>query len=418
MIIITDKKECCGCTACYSICPKGAIEMAFDEEGFRYPKINNEKCIDCGLCDRVCPKIAPYEREDEKFSRKYAIQNTSDEERIQSTAGGFFSVIADFIIEAQNGIVFAVGFNGVTIAHKEAKSIKELEEMRGSKYVQSSLGDTFSVVKKCLQEGKKCLFVGTPCQVNGIEKFLSNDRMRENLITIDLLCLGVSSPVLYEKWVKYLEEKYQDKVKRIFFRDKSYGYATANVRVCFENKKHLEQVYDAKSLMKTFFDGYNMRPSCYDCDFRCVDRAGDFTIGDFHQIGNVFPDMDDDKGTTCVWAHSENARCLMEILKDKMRIVTLEKKCSSKLGDKSKLTPVPDNRKEFFDDANFLAYKVFIEKWAKNDLKGKVINFARKIINKLPFRSVVFKMMKNIKTKSFQKRVRAANAQSGGIKDE
>lgn len=418
MIEITDRSKCCGCTACYSICPKGAIEMAFDEEGFKYPQINSEKCIDCGLCDKVCPEMTPFERKDEKCSSKYAVQNVLEEERNQSTAGGFFSIIADYIIEAHGGSVFAVGFDGFTVVHKEATSMEALEEMRGSKYVQSNVGDIFKAVKKCLHAGKKCLFVGTPCQVHGIEKFLRNDKTRENLITIDLLCLGVSSPMLYEKWIQYLQEKYKDKVKRVFFRDKSYGYATANVKICFENRKHLEQTYDAKSLLKTFFTGYNMRPSCYDCDFRCVDRASDFTIGDFHQVGKAAPHMDDDKGTTCVWVHSGNARLLMDVLKDKMRLELLEANCSSTLGEKSKLTRIPDNRKAFFDDANTLAYERFAAKWAKNDLKGRVINLARVVINKLPFRSAVFKAMKRIKTKSFQKRVNAANVQSGGRKDE
>lgn len=418
MIVINDKSKCCGCTACYNICPKSAIEMVFDNEGFKYPQINHEKCIDCGLCDRVCPEVAPFVRNDEKKSNKYAVQNISEQERGQSTAGGFFSVIADYIIEAHDGIVFAVGFNGMTVAHKEANTKKALKEMRGSKYVQSDVSDIFSTVKKCLQDGKKCLFVGTPCQVHGITKFLSGDKMRRNLITVDLLCLGVSSPVLYEKWIKYLQKKYNDKVEHIFFRDKSYGYATANVRICFKNRKYVEQTYDAKSLMKTFFSGYNMRLSCYDCKFRCVDRASDFTIGDFHQIGKAVPSMDDDKGTTCVWAHSENARLLMEELKDKMRLELLEENCNSALGEKSKLTNIPEDRKAFFDDAETMSYESFVAKWAKNDFKSKAINFARIFINKLPFRSIIFKTMKSIKIKSFQKHVDAANSNSGGSEDE
>lgn len=407
MLKITDKCNCSGCSACYSICPKGAIEMVFDEEGFKYPQVNEDKCIDCGLCDRICPETEPFLRGGEATSKKFAVQNICDNDRMQSTAGGFFSIVADYVLE-NSGFVFAVGFDNLTVVHKIAKNLTELVEMRGSKYVQSDIGDTFNKVKKFLKEGL-CLFVGTPCQVNAIEKFLSKDKFRENLITIDLLCLGVSSPALYEKWLHSLEEKYKDNVKSVYFRDKSYGYATANVRVCFEHGKYIEQTYDAKSLMKTFFAGYNMRPSCYECTFRCAERASDFTIGDFHQIGKIAPNMDDDKGTTCVWAHSEKAKLLMDELKNKMTSVVIEEEASKQLFKISKVKSIPDDRGQFFDDFCNMEYKAFVTKWAKNDLKGKVVNCVRVLVNRMPFRSFVFKTMKRIKTKSFEKRVNAIN---------
>lgn len=413
MIAIEDKSKCCGCTACYSICPMGAIEMAFDDEGFKYPQIDKVRCIECGLCDRVCPEVAPSDLGSKRFSTKYAIQNKHDESRYHSTAGGFFSIIAEYVIETLSGVVFAVGFDGVSIVHKEAHTIDALEEMRGSKYVQSNVGDVFASVKRYLQEERHVLFVGTPCQIHGLTKLISNS-MRQHLITIDLMCLGVSSPVLYEKWILFLQDKYKDRVKRVLFRDKRYGYATANVRVCFEHRKYLEQTYDAKSLMKTFFTGYNMRPSCYDCAFRCVERVSDFTIGDFHTIGKISPRMDDDMGTTCVWAHSGKAKILMNTLNDKMRLELLEKNVSSTLGDKSKLTQMPEDRSKFFEDMNSLTYDYLVEKWAKNDFKGRLINTVRVVINKFPFRSIVFKAMKSIKTKNFLKHVEAIYARDGG----
>lgn len=418
MITIDDKTKCCGCTACYSICPNDAIQMIFDEEGFRYPKVDFEKCIHCGLCSNVCPeKEAFVDNNKKNGSCKYAIQNVSDEERSISTAGGFFYVIAEYIIEACNGSVFAVGFDGNTVTHMVANSVENLQQMCGSKYVQSDLNDIFLDVKKTLHQGKKCLYVGTPCQVHGIRKFLSNDKMAKNLITIDLLCLGVSSPMLYQKWINYLEKKYKDKVTYVYFRDKSYGYATANVRVCFE-RKYIEQTYDAKSLMKTFFSGYNMRPSCYDCDFRLVERASDFTLGDMHQIGDFFSYMDDDKGTTCVWAHTERAKELLELLNNRMRKEMLEDNCLGILYTQSKLVKRPIDRKDFFLDANRLTYDKLTEKYVKNGIEDKVINYIRRIVNKLPFRTVVFKTMKSIKMKSFQKHVDAVNANSGGSEDE
>ena len=408
MIEIKEKDKCCGCTACYSVCPKGAIQMEADEEGFKYPVVNKDICIDCGRCEKVCPIIS------EKptgvwTSQKYAVQNSDDSERYMSTAGGMFSLIANWVIEEKMGFVYAVGFNDTTILHKKAEDKYQLEEMRGSKYVQSELGDIFKEVKQNLLCGKECLFVGTPCQVYGLSKYIGDSGLRDHIILVDLLCLGVSSPLLYEKWISYIEDKYRKSVRRVYFRDKSYGYATANVRVEFENGKFIEQKYDAKSLMKTFFSGYNMRPSCYDCSFRCVDRVSDFTIGDFHQIGQYSTDMDDDKGTTCVWVHSQKGKLVLDKIKERMSYIILEDNCSSTLDTISKKTAIPENRIVFWKDANQMDYVEFTKRWAKNDISSVAANILKPIINKLPFRRKIFILIKRRKQIKFNKRVRKAN---------
>lgn len=299
-----EKENCCGCTACYNICPQNAISMISDEEGFLYPEINETSCISCGLCEKACPMKMTINAH-VGISTRYAIQCKDNKKRFQSTAGGFFSIVADYVI-GKNGEVFAAGYGEYAIVHKRATFAEELEEMRGSKYVQSNLRECFRQIYALLQQNKYCLFVGTPCQVYGLKSFLKSRGLKimDCLITIDLLCLGVSSPMLYLEWLKYLEKKYKDKVTTVCFRDKSYGYSTSNVRVYFQNRKAIEQCNDAKSLMKSFFLGYNMRPSCYDCKFRCVDRAGDFTIGDLHDIDKYSKELDDDKGTTSVWINS------------------------------------------------------------------------------------------------------------------
>lgn len=382
--------------------------MEADEEGFKYPVVNEDKCINCGLCEKVCPIIS------EKptgvgTSQKYAVQNKDDEERRMSTAGGVFSLLANLVIEEKNGFVYAVGFNNTTILHKRAEEKYQLEEMRGSKYVQSEMGDIFKEVKQNLLYGNECLFVGTPCQVYGLSKYIGNSKLRNHLILVDLLCLGVSSPLLYEKWVCYIENKYRKSVRRVYFRDKSYGYATANVRVEFDNGKFIEQKYDAKSLMKTFFSGYNMRPICYDCPFRCVGRVSDFTIGDFHQIGQFNREMDDDMGTTCVWVHSKKGKDVFSQLEKKMNYITIEEQCSSTLDTISKKTSIPKDRKLFWKDSNRMNYAEFSKKWAKNNFSSVAANILKPIINKMPFRRWIFTLIKRRKQKKFNERVKKAN---------
>ncbi|MFR3113361.1 MAG: Coenzyme F420 hydrogenase/dehydrogenase, beta subunit C-terminal domain [Gallintestinimicrobium sp.] len=403
MIEVKEKEKCCGCTACYSVCPKEAITMQVDEEGFKYPIVDREKCVKCNLCEKVCPMLHQ-KTVNVGVSVKYAIQNKDADERNLSTAGGAFSLVADWILEEKKGIVFAVGFDGCTVLHKSAESKNQIEEMRGSKYVQSDLGSIFKKVLTQLEKGRFCLFVGTPCQVYGLFDYIEGLPCKENLLTMDLMCLGVSSPKLYEMWVSFLEKKYKAKVDRIFFRDKSYGYATANVRIELGGKV-IEQKYDSKSLMKTFFSGYNMRPSCYDCSFRCVDRVSDFTIGDFHQIGQYCKDMDDDKGTTCLWIHTEMGRKVFDLLKDRMDYLVLETSCSSTLDSVSKKTKLPENRDIFWRDVNNMEYEEFCKHWAKNDLKAMTANMIKPIINKLPIRSMFFKAIKKWKQRNFEKRV-------------
>ncbi len=411
MIQIKEKENCCGCTACYSVCPQKAIEMQQDREGFKYPQVIIDKCTNCNLCERVCPELS-HDAVNTCPSVKYAVQNNDQTERKESTAGGFFSIIANHVIESENGIVFAAGYDGCTVIHKSACEKSSLAEMRGSKYVQSDLRNVFSQVKLQLQQGKLCLFVGTPCQVYGIKNYLDS-KLCDNLITVDLLCLGVSSPKIYQEWIEFLQLKYHSKVKRVYFRDKSYGYSTSNIRVDFENQKRLEQKYDAKSLLKMFFAGYNMRPSCYDCSFRTIDRVSDFTIGDFHQIAQYHPEMDDDKGTTVVWTHSERALALMTELQENMCCKIIEDSCSNTLDSRSKLTSVPHNREEFFDDVNKLTYSQLTQKWAKESLRGALANTLKPIINKTPLRKVIFKFIKKNKQKKFQQRVAQANTSEG-----
>lgn len=312
MIQISDKTKCCGCTACENACPKNCISMQYDDEGFLYPVVNVVQCVDCGLCEKVCPKIVQSGiRED--TSDCYAIQNLSKSKRMTSTAGGAFSLIADYLL-GENAVVFAVGYdNNMVVCHKMAIESKALEELRGSKYVQSNLKDTFTKIKDLLKENRKVLFVGTPCQAHGLFNYIGQN---ENLYIIDLLCLGVSSPKLFAEWIEYLNTKYQSDVINVQFRNKHYGYSVPNVRVFLENGKEFDQRYDSRVHANLFFQHLNVRPSCYICEFREIPRISDFTVGDFNDIASVKNDFDDDLGTTKLWVHTQKGKDILEHIGD------------------------------------------------------------------------------------------------------
>lgn len=408
MIEIQKKEDCCGCTACYSVCPTKAIVMNEDNEGFTYPVVDKAKCVDCGRCQKVCPIQSPAKNKTQKYGAVYAVQNKNEKVRAESTAGGFFSVIAEQILTG-GGYVCAAGWKDkehIVVAHKIVKESLALKEMRGSKYVQSNLGDVFNEIKQLLKKGIRCLFVGTPCQVNVIQKVLGFNPL---LITIDLLCLGVSSPKIFDMWIEYLEEKYKDHVSVVYFRDKHYGYSTANVRIKFDAGKILEQKYDAKSYLRTFFSGYNVRPSCYDCKFRCVPRVSDFTMGDYHQIAQVNKSMDDDLGTTIVWVNSEEGTQLFTEVQDRITTHLIASTHDNCIGRISKLTKVPSNRESFYADVNSMSYKQLVKKWEPNSAKAMLVNVIKVVVNKTPLRGLIFKAIKRRKAKQFEKRVQEAN---------
>lgn len=190
MIKIEDKSKCSGCHACYSICEKKAIIMKEDKKGFKYPSVNKEKCTNCNLCEKVCPILNNQTISNEPIA--YACYNKNEKVRLESSSGGIFSLISAEILK-KDGVVFGASFNNeFMIEHTCIESIEELYKFRGSKYVQSIIGDTYKKAKEFLKHGKYVLFTGTPCQIEGLLKYLGKDY--DNLYTQDIICHGVPSP--------------------------------------------------------------------------------------------------------------------------------------------------------------------------------------------------------------------------------
>lgn len=405
MIQITDKDKCCGCTACYSICPKKCIEMKPDEEGFLYPVVDTEQCVDCGACDRVC-RMQKAGGTEKKESLYAAVQYKDEKKRQTSTAGGAFSWIADYILQ-QGGVVYAVGYDdNMVVCHKSCDNKDDLSEFRGSKYVQSTLNDTFREIKELVARGNVVLFVGTPCQVHGLKNVVGN---KDNLYTIDLLCLGVSSPKLFADWIEYLNKKYKTHVSNVQFRNKHYGYATPNVRVFFGNGKEFDQKYDSRVHANLFFRHLNVRPSCYICEFREIPRVSDFTIGDFNEIASVDKPMDDDKGTTKLWAHTAKGKHLLKSIEGSVNLKVIQENNTDIVGGPKKQIKRPEKREAFFKDSMEMDYYTLVTKWEPKTVKGELVGFLRPIINKLPFKTVVFKYLRQKKMRNYQKNVQDLN---------
>ena len=217
MIRITDKTQCTGCTACITSCPRQCIVMRRDRQGFDYPVANPDLCIGCGLCESVCPVLNP--RETARPMAAYAAR--VDEHVRESSSGGVFPRLAEDMVGA-GGIVFGAVMNpDLTVGHSEAQTMDEVRKMTGSKYVQSDMYSVYEDVKTYLEDGRKVLFTGTPCQVAGLNSFLG--KAYEELITVDVVCHGAPSPGLWEKYAAALSRKYGTSIDEVRFRDKSSG---------------------------------------------------------------------------------------------------------------------------------------------------------------------------------------------------
>lgn len=396
MLNIKDKKECAGCHACESICPRKCIELKADEQGFCYPQIDKDNCVQCNLCNKVCPiKNIPEVSKNTKF---YAVQNKNDAIRKKSTSGGVFYSLAKYMIDTGN-YVCGAGFdeNGMVV-HKIINNLNELPDLLGSKYVQSNLKGIFIQIKKILNEGKKVLFVGTPCQVAGLQNFVSRE-LKQNLLLVDLVCYGVPSPKVYENWKKQIEKKYKKKVDRVFFRDKSFGFAAPNVKISFKDSSTKEQTMLIKSYMKLFMSNLSIRPSCTDCKFKGVNRTSDITLGDCWSIGKFKKDMDDNKGTTTVLIHTEKGKKAIDNINVDIKIVEIDEEESIKYDGKKILHSASynNNKDKYFKAMNEFGYIYAQNKYAKDTPKEKLITILKRTILKNKFFKNILKILRDKK---------------------
>ena len=314
MINIVNKNECMGCHGCYNICPKNCIEMKVDVEGFKYPHINLQECIKCNLCEKVCAILN--DKKVDNNPRAYACYNKDEIIRGESSSGGIFSLVAEKILN-DNGVIFGACFNEkLDVIHTYTANIKEIKKFRGSKYVQSNIGESYSDVKKFLEKGKKVLFTGTPCQISGLKRYLQKDY--KNLFCMDIICHGVPSP---KSWIKFRNSiSNEKKITNINFRNKSSGWKSYCFSIEFDDKSELKINRSENKYMDGFIGDIFLRPSCHECRFKSLNRESDITLADFWGIENIKPEMDDDKGTSLIFVNSIEGKKMINKIIDFIRI--------------------------------------------------------------------------------------------------
>ncbi len=397
MIDLKKKSECCGCTACYNVCPKNAIYMEEDEEGFLYPKIDRNKCIDCGLCEKVCPVRCSKEEKREQVG--YILNNADEDVRRKSNSGGFFTPLAEYVIQ-NGGVVFGATLDkNFKVVHEYTDKKEEIVKFLGSKYVQSELRATFSKAKEFLDKGRLVCFSGLPCQIEGLLRYLRKDY--ENLITVDLMCHSVPSPLVYRKYLKYIKETKlnNEKIESVRFRDKSkYGYQYSLFSIKSKNKSYSEGS-ETDPFLRAFLHGYSERPSCYDCKFKKRYHVSDFTIWDCYNPSKFAESLDDNKGTSRLLINSSKGVEIFKHISDKFDLKQIDVDFLTENVHEMVNSAKPnDKREDFFRDLNNLDEKVVFKKYFPNTIKARAERFARRGAIKLGiYKNLKVKLKKILK---------------------
>ena len=370
MIQIKNKKDCCGCHACSNACPKQCITMQADNEGFLYPVVDKETCIDCGLCEKVCPVIN--QNEPHKPLHVYAAYNKNEEIRMQSSSGGIFTLLAEATIN-EGGVVFGAKFDkDWNVVHDYTETIDGIADFRGSKYVQSTIGNTYSQAKKFLQAGRKVLFSGTPCQIAGLKKYLRKEY--DNLLTVDIICHGVPSPLVWRRYIDETAEKLR--------AERAAGKNTVSESAMDICESHTTNVF-----MRAFLSNTILRPSCYACAAKQGKAHSDITIADFWGINKIDSAFNDDKGCSAIFLNTEKGinACHLELTDYKEKIFEDVIKYNGAYLQSCKPHP---KREEFFsnlDKNNELSNFIFnILKLSLNTkIKNKIKKYIKAILRRI-----------------------------------
>lgn len=391
-INITEKEKCCGCTACYSACPKRCICMNPDEEGFLYPVVDSEKCIECGLCETVCPVQNGFKKN--AVINGYVVRNKDKDILNASTSGGVFSALVHNCIK-KGGYAFGVVCDEDRVIKHFEMSTDPIRStiFKGSKYVQSYLGDTYRRIKDLLNKEKLVLFSGTSCQVAGLKNYLKKEY--KNLLLVEVICHGTPSPQLWKKYVDFQEAKYQSRVIDVNFRNKTYGYHSGTMAIHFENGKTYTGSARVDLMLRCFFKEISSRPSCYQCVCKGESRPADISIYDCWHASELLRKKDDDKGYTNVLANSPKGESALQDAYTFLEVYPVDWKRAIELdGIMITKQPVPHERRaEFYIYLNehgiwetvnrFIPIKnmdIVIEKSKALLYKTGILRFAKKLL--------------------------------------
>ena len=381
-IKIIDKINCCGCAACKSVCPKHCITMRYDEEGFQYPIIDVTKCVNCHKCEEVCPIINNPNEGINGNPLFFAARSSDNYVRENSSSGGVAHLIAKKFL-TDGGVVCGVKMSA-DFSHAEYVCIERTEDLKsisGSKYIQSDSTDTYEKINEYIKTGRKILFIGTPCQVAAVKNYFHN---RDDCITyIDIVCHGVPSQILWDKFRAYITKKYKGRITKVNFRDKRNGWDAFGFAATFDNCK---EIYEPRNrgFLGIFLKNICLRPVCADCHHKGYNRCSDLTLGDFWGIERVLPDYDIKNGVSLVMVNNSKGLSLLHSFGDEMDITEADCKGLFTYRNKSllKSVKISDRRSEFMSDLRALPFSALENKYLGKQFFNSIKKTIKRIIRR------------------------------------
>lgn len=356
MINIEKKKECCGCRACESICPTSAISFNNDTEGFWYPKVDLEKCINCHKCEKTCPWLG------ERTSHMdvavcYALKNKDIDSQINSSSGGVFPALANQIL-SMGGVIFGAQFDSLwQVESGYVECVNQLHKLRRSKYVQSNNLEAYKNVLNFLKEGRKVLFTGTPCQSLALRKYLHKDY--ENLYVVDIVCHGVPSPLVWNRYLNEISKKFResiDDIKDIKFKykdKKRYIWRHPGFKIVWKDDKKYEVFSNKTGYENGFLTNLFVRPSCHDCKIKKLTSSSDITIGDFWGVEKILPNFYDEEGVSIAMVQTERGRELFDAVKGTFSVTPITIDEATRYNQRIVVSSTANrNRNKFFSKLN------------------------------------------------------------------
>lgn len=397
-------KLCCGCTSCKEICPKDALQMVYNNEGFRYPELNKDNCINCGLCDKVCPILNANTLKYQQSQQVYAAVNKDDDILKESSSGGIFSSIASYILNNGGYVCGAAFDDNLYLHHILINSKEELYRLRGSKYLASENEGIYAKIRNLLNDGKLVYYTGTGCQVAGLRAFLRKEY--ENLITSDLVCHGTPSQKMFRAFVTEIEKRHKVKLYKYAFRDKNVNgwsccsSSSSSMDLATGRNVYIDFDRIQNAYFTAFITGCMNREGCYECPFTETHRCGDITLADYWGVKKFHKEIKAFKGVSAIIVNTDKGRDMLNKISDNIELTPSKMEWVALVNaNLVKKTSRPERRntiyyeldndsykmiKSFFSKSHYFKYCKFIIKKhiRKNEwLFGLLYNFKHKLID-------------------------------------
>lgn len=382
MDLIIDKGKCCGCSACMSICPKDAITMQPDKEGFLYPHIDDKLCVNCGLCKKVCTFQNGYDKgKSAEVPTGYAVKHKDENIRLDSRSGGMFTALSDYVLDTLGGVVYGAGYEEhFKVVHKCAKTKEERDEFRGSKYVQSDLKGCFREIKERLKNNEVVLFSGTACQTAALRQYCG-EKLEKNLYLVDIVCHGVPSPMIWQDFLNMREKEFHGKVQKVNFRDKiRFGWNTHHETIVVKGKELSSRIYT-----KIFYKDAMLRPSCYQCIYTNKQRPSDVTLADFWGHEKAVPRFhEDNKGLSLVLGNTQKGCDWIQSVLNTVDYVDVTG-YPYRHTNMKRPTARPDDREKVWAEYFDKGFVYVAEKYANYQYKSYFSRTLENLLNKLGY---------------------------------